>query len=97
MECYIQKGCYFIGKCSKEGYEISTGNYRVRHLSYSERLRSLGIPTLQYRRLRADMIEVFKIFNDINIINKETIFPAPMSQITRGNPKKIHKKLAEQT
>ena len=40
------------------------------------------------------MIEVFKIFNDIDIINKETIFPAPMSQITRGHPKKIHKKFS---
>ena len=66
----------------------------IRHLSYSERLRSLGIPTLQYRRLRADMTEVFKIFNGIDIRNKETIFPAPMSQITRGHPKKIHKKFS---
>ena len=66
----------------------------IRHLSYSERLRSLGIPPLQYRRLRADMIEVFKIFNGIDIINKETLFPAPMSQITRGHPIKIHKKFS---
>ena len=63
----------------------------IRHLTYSERLRALGIPTLQYRRLRADMIEVFKIFSGIDIIDRD-IFPAPTSYITRGHSRKIQKK-----
>jgi ribonuclease P/MRP protein subunit RPP40 len=33
----------------------------IRHLPYEERLRHLKLPTLKYRRLRGDMIEVFKI------------------------------------
>jgi len=33
----------------------------VKHLTYKERLVQLKLPTLRYRRLRGDMIEVFKI------------------------------------
>jgi hypothetical protein len=29
----------------------------MKHLSYSERIRKLGLPTLSYRRVRGDMIE----------------------------------------
>ena len=32
-------------------------------LPYTERLIKLGIPSLQYRRLRNDMIQVFKILH----------------------------------
>ena len=38
---------------------------QIRHLSYSERLKHLGLPALQYRRLRADTIEVFKILTEV--------------------------------
>jgi len=33
----------------------------VKKLTYIDRLVHLGLPTLKYRRLRGDMIEVFKI------------------------------------
>jgi hypothetical protein len=33
----------------------------MKNLSYEERLRKLELPTLSYRRLRGDMIEVYKI------------------------------------
>jgi len=35
----------------------------VKHLSYENRLQKLKLPTLKYRRLRGDMIEVFKIIH----------------------------------
>jgi len=34
---------------------------QLRKLSYEERLRKLGLTTLKEKRLRADMIEVFKL------------------------------------
>lgn len=34
-------------------------------LSYEERLKKLNLPTLTYRRLRGDMIEVFKILHEL--------------------------------
>jgi len=33
----------------------------IKHLKYAERLSYLNLPTLHYRRLRGDMIMVFKI------------------------------------
>ena len=37
--------------------------FACRKLSYSDRLRFLQLPTLRYRRLRGDMIEVYKIMH----------------------------------
>jgi hypothetical protein len=34
-------------------------------MEYNERLKKLKMPTLKYRRMRGDMIEVFQIINDI--------------------------------
>ena len=63
----------------------------IQHLSYSERLRILGIPSLQYRRIRADLVETYKIINEIDIVNRN-IFPQnPTITTTRGNSCKIYK------
>lgn len=40
-----------------------------KNLSYEERLRVLGLTTLETRRLRADLIEVFKIMRGLEGIN----------------------------
>ena len=37
----------------------------MRYLSYIERLKLLKLPTLAYRRLRGDMIEVYKIMHEL--------------------------------
>ena len=42
----------------------------IRHLTYIERLESLGLPSLHYRRKRGDMIQVYKI-----LTGKERIEP----------------------
>jgi len=34
----------------------------LKKLHYEERLRRLKLPTLKYRRIRGDMIELYKIF-----------------------------------
>ena len=36
-----------------------------KHLEYSERLKKIGLPTLVFRRLRGNMIEIFKIMAGI--------------------------------
>ena len=43
----------------------------LRHLDYPGRLRILKITTLETRRVRADLLEVFKIINEL-----DSIFPA---------------------
>ena len=42
----------------------------MHNLSYRERLEKLELPTLQYRRYRGDMIEVFKFSHDFYETNK---------------------------
>ena len=37
----------------------------LKDMSYEERLRTLKLPTLSYRRLRGDMIEVYKIIKGV--------------------------------
>ena len=38
--------------------------------TYCERLKFLGLPTLEYRRERADMVQVYKIINEIDKVNR---------------------------
>ena len=37
----------------------------IKKLCYPERLKKLNLPTLAYRRIRGQMIEVYKIINNI--------------------------------
>ena len=37
----------------------------LKNLCYAERLRKLSLPTLTYRRIRGDMIELYKIMHGI--------------------------------
>ena len=57
---------------------------RATKLVDTERLRKLGLPTLEYRRKRADLIQVYKILNDIDIVDKEKLFTRAQCTATRG-------------
>ena len=46
----------------------------ISHLPYSERFRALGLPSLEYRRERADVIQVYKILLDIDKVDKNKLF-----------------------
>ena len=43
-------------------------------LSYEERLRILGIPTLEYKRHRADLIQVYRLFSGIDRMDANVFF-----------------------
>ena len=62
-----------------------------RNLSYPERLRKLGLPTLEYRRERADLIQVFKILNGIDCIERDKLFTSAQYTPTRGHAFKLYK------
>ena len=59
------------------------------HLSYEQRLRSLGLPTLEYRRLRSDIIQVYRLFQGIDNISPECFYDISDNSTTRGHQRKI--------
>ena len=63
----------------------------LKTLSYPESLKTLGLPSLEYRRDRADMIQVYKILNGIDKVDKDLLFTMSHNP-TRGHPLKIFKK-----
>ena len=60
-------------------------------VSYSDRLCIIGMPTLQFRRLRTDMIQVYKIFNGSKDIDTECFFTVDSDSYTRRHPFKLEK------
>ena len=69
----------------------------IAHLPYPDRLKHLGLPTLEYRRLRADMIQVFKIVNKIDDLDQSEILNTCGATNTRGHSFKIRKECCNTT
>ena len=61
------------------------------NMSIEARLKELGLPTLQQRRLRGDLIEVYKILNGLEGTDYRTFFKLRQSN-TRGHNWKLQKK-----
>lgn len=61
-----------------------------RGKTYNERLILLGITTLERRRIRADMLEVFKILKGLEGIRGDSFFKIRCSK-TRGHSMKLYK------
>ena len=64
---------------------------QVKDLPYPLRLQKLNLTTLEYRRKRNDIKEVFKIFEGYNDVNYKKFFDQPVASITRGHKHKITK------
>lgn len=64
----------------------------LKELIYEDRLRHLDLPTLAYRRLRGDLIQVFKVVNGLNDIRPDSMFELVQHEAgTRGHKYKIQK------
>ena len=63
----------------------------LSNLSYEDRLRKLKLPSLRYRRMRGDMIEVFKIISGIYDTRATSGLLELNTSTTRGNSKKLTK------
>ena len=44
----------------------------LKNLPYEERLRSLNLPTLQYRRMRSDLIHIYKLTHNMLEMDTDT-------------------------
>jgi ribonuclease P/MRP protein subunit RPP40 len=60
-----------------------------KHMKYKERLMYLHLPTLKYRRLRGDMIEVYKILNGKYDPELVPLLKPSINTYTRGNSLKL--------
>lgn len=63
----------------------------LHNLSYEERLRRLQLPSLKYRRVRGDLIQIYKIVHKIDNINSSKFFKYAACTSTRGGVFKIYK------
>jgi hypothetical protein len=62
----------------------------LKNMEYNERLKTLKMPTLKYRRMRGDMIEVFKIINGIyDPLTTVDMFELNTTSNTKGHSKKM--------
>ena len=57
----------------------------LRDLCYEERLKGCGLTTLETRRLRGDQIEVFKILNGHENIDRTICFSLKKDNRSRGH------------
>ncbi|KAI8489077.1 hypothetical protein Bbelb_333010 [Branchiostoma belcheri] len=65
----------------------------LQDLSYTERLKKLKLPTLVYRRLRGDMINVYKYTH--GMYNTACLLPITTEKRTRGHHLKIKRTQAK--
>jgi len=63
----------------------------IKDLPYNERLQRLNLWTLQGERVRADLIEVFKLINGLTNLNFEVFFEFDTNSRTRGHARKLIK------
>ena len=66
----------------------------LRNLPYLQRLEELKLWTLEERRTRADLIEVYKIIRGISSVSFDTFFEFHQYGQTRGHSFKLMKKRA---
>jgi hypothetical protein len=87
---YLMKHVKAIERVQKRATRMIPG---MKGKEYEERLRELKLPTLKYRRLRGDMIELFKIVKNINDPEvTQDLIQFRTDTNTRGHSLKIYKK-----
>ena len=85
---YKQKDVDNLEKVQRRATRMMEG---MSMLSYEERLKRLNLLSLEMRRLRSDLIEVFKILNGLEGLKAEDFFVLSDVDYTRGHSRKLYK------
>jgi len=85
---YLKKDKDKIEKVQRRATKLISG---CSKLSYEDRLKITGLPTLEARRDRGDLIEVFKILKGYSKVDYKKFFQLAGSCKTRGNKYKLLK------
>ena len=67
----------------------------MRGMTYEERLSAMDLPTLESRRERGDLIQVYKLLNEMDIVDNEELLLREEVDVdgrkTRGHTKKLRR------
>ena len=85
---YFKKDIFLIENLQRRATKMVID---IKDLSYETRLKCLGLPTLQYRRGRCDMVQVYKIVNAIDRLDYNMFFTEASHKGTRGHDYKLQK------
>ena len=84
----FKKQIEMIEKVQERATRVIPG---MKDMTYEQRLRSMKLPSLKYRRKRGDLIEVFKYVNNFYNANQNLLIKDPSNR-TRGHSHKLLKR-----
>ena len=96
MEYCVQAWCPYyqkdIDKLERVQRRVTKMIPSLRHKQYKDRLKELDLFSLEHRRIRGDLIQVFKIIRGIDNMDCNKYFSIDNTNYTRGNGCKINGK-----
>jgi len=84
---YLQKDIQCLEKIQRTTKMV----YGLKDTAYDDRLKFLGLLSLENRRLRGDLIEVFKILTEREKVDKKQFFTISEFSHLRGHSLKLSK------
>ena len=82
----LKRQSVVIEKVQRRATKLVQG---LQNVPYSQRLKELNLPTLKARRIRGDLIQAFKIFNNIDDLHVQDLFILSEYDKTRNSTDKI--------
>eukprot|EP00061_Rhincodon_typus_P011509 g36570.t1 len=61
----------------------------MEDISYEERLKKLGLFSMERQRLRGDLTDIYKIMRGMDRVDSQKVFPRVEESVTRGHRFKI--------
>ena len=86
---YLKKDIECIEKIQRRATKLVHG---FNKMSHEQRLKALGLYSLQRRRLRGDLIETYKILTGKDKIKSDQLFQKATTTEIRGHSLKLYKK-----